>query len=142
MIIVGRHINGITINPLEYLLDDNGDEMLFENEEKAMDFLKENGYADDEMEWFTFQDIDELTSEHTEETESETLSARSPLPFSPKRMERLLDKALDWIGENATDYELYDTLKNIIGMTNKEIKAAGFELAELDDDEEPEITMQ
>ena len=37
MIIVGRHINGITINPLEYLLDDAGNEMQFESEEKARD---------------------------------------------------------------------------------------------------------
>ena len=30
MVIVGKHINGITINPLEYLLDDNGKENKWE----------------------------------------------------------------------------------------------------------------
>ena len=78
------------------------------------------------------------------QAQSETLSARSPLPFSPERMERLLDRALDWIGEHEAGDELYDTLKNTIGMTDEEIKAAGFELSELDDgeDEEPGMTME
>ena len=35
MIRIGRHIEGITINPLEYLLDDNGEIMLFGCEEEA-----------------------------------------------------------------------------------------------------------
>ena len=63
MIIVGRPINGITLNPLEYLLDDDGNEMLFETEEKAKDFLREHGYTDDELEWLTFQEIDEEQDE-------------------------------------------------------------------------------
>lgn len=66
MIIIGRHINGITINPLEYLLDDQGNEMQFESEEKAKDFLKEHGYTDDEIYWFTFVDLDELEAQYFE----------------------------------------------------------------------------
>jgi len=60
MIIVGRHINGITINPLEYILDDDGNEMEFENEEAAKDFLKQQGLTDDEIYWLTFVDIENL----------------------------------------------------------------------------------
>lgn len=64
MIIIGRHINGITINPLEYLLDDQGNEMQFESEKKAKDFLKEHGYTDEEIYWFTFVDLGELVTQH------------------------------------------------------------------------------
>jgi hypothetical protein len=59
-------------------------------------------------------------------------------PFSPKRMDQLLDKALDWIGENNHRHELYDTLRNILGMTDDEIKNAKFELDEFS--EEPTET--
>lgn len=50
-VIVGRPINGISINGIEYLLNDDGNEMEFENKEQAVAFLRENGYADysDEM---------------------------------------------------------------------------------------------
>ena len=48
---VGRHINGITINPLEYLLDDEGDLMTFESEEKAKEFLAEKGFSEEDMYW-------------------------------------------------------------------------------------------
>ena len=61
------------------------------------------------------------------------------LPFDPERMEKLLDKSLEWIGKNESGTDLYDTLKNEIGMTNDEIGAAGFDLAEYftdPDDEE------
>ena len=61
MIIVGRHINGITLNDLEYLLESNGDYMEFENKEKAIDFLKSKGATDTEIEWFTFKKM-ELTT--------------------------------------------------------------------------------
>jgi len=43
MIIVGRHINGITINPLEFILNGDGTEKTFENEDVAKDFLKSKG---------------------------------------------------------------------------------------------------
>jgi len=55
MIIVGKHINDITINPLEYLLDDDGDVREFKNEESAKIFLKDNGFTDDDIYWLTFQ---------------------------------------------------------------------------------------
>lgn len=57
-IIVGRHINGITLNPLEYLLDDEGDPMTFESEEKAKEFLAEKGFSEEDMHWMVFEEVD------------------------------------------------------------------------------------
>ena len=43
-ILVGKPVNGISLNGLEYLLDENGSEPLrFRDEEKAKAFLRENG---------------------------------------------------------------------------------------------------
>lgn len=38
--IVQRAINGISLNGLETALDENGNALLFDSEEKAKDFLK------------------------------------------------------------------------------------------------------
>lgn len=43
MIVIGRPINGITLNPLEFLLDDDGNERLFDSLEEAMKFLLDQG---------------------------------------------------------------------------------------------------
>lgn len=56
---VGRHIDGITINPLEYLLDDEGELIVFESEESAKDFLKGKGFTDDDIYWFVFEEVKE-----------------------------------------------------------------------------------
>ena len=56
----------------------------------------------------------------------EAVSDTKPLPFTPERMEQLLDKALDCIGGMSSDSGLYDKLQNIVGMTDDEIAAAGF----------------
>ena len=45
-IIVARHIEGITINDYEYLLDENGEIMKYKSKEHAVRYLKEHG-ADD-----------------------------------------------------------------------------------------------
>ena len=58
-IAVGRHINGITINPLEYLLDDEGDLMTFESEEKAKELLAEKGFSEEDMYWMVFEEVDD-----------------------------------------------------------------------------------
>jgi len=42
MIIIGRHINGITLNPMEFISDDNGVIKIFNNEEEAKEFLVDN----------------------------------------------------------------------------------------------------
>jgi len=60
MVIVGRHINGITINPVEYILDDAGKEMQFANIEDAKMFLKEEGFTDDDMAWLVFETVPAL----------------------------------------------------------------------------------
>lgn len=62
-IIIGRHINGITLNPLEYVLDEDDEVMVFETEDKARDFLREYGFDDEDMEHFVFE---EVFAEHEE----------------------------------------------------------------------------
>lgn len=53
-IIVGRSAEGISLNDLEYLLDENGDIMKFKSEEHAIRFLKEHGADDDEIYFMHF----------------------------------------------------------------------------------------
>ena len=60
IIIVGRPINGITINGLEYLMDYEGDLMTFESEEKAKEFLAEKGYTEEDMHWMVFEEVDDV----------------------------------------------------------------------------------
>ena len=57
MVIVGKHINDITLNPLEYLLDDAGKVMEFGTKGKAIEFLKSKGFTDDDIYWLTFKKI-------------------------------------------------------------------------------------
>lgn len=51
MIIVGKHINDITLNELEYLLDENGDIMKFESKYKAVYYLKSKGLDDEDIDF-------------------------------------------------------------------------------------------
>jgi hypothetical protein len=39
-IIIGRYINGISVNGLGYLLDDSGEEMEFKDKQHAIEYLK------------------------------------------------------------------------------------------------------
>ena len=55
MIAVGRAINGISINGLEYILDDDNEVMLFSSVDKAKQFLAEHG-ADAECESFFYEE--------------------------------------------------------------------------------------
>ena len=49
MIKIGRHIEGISLNPLEYLLDGpEGDIVLFKSEEDAKSFLKQEGITNED----------------------------------------------------------------------------------------------
>jgi hypothetical protein len=62
-IVIGRPINGISINGLEFLMnDDNTDYKLFENKEEAKNFLNsltEEPLTDDELEdGFMFLDTE------------------------------------------------------------------------------------
>lgn len=56
-IIIGRHINGIFLNPLEYVLDEHGELMVFETEDKAKSFLREHGFDDEDMEFLVFEEV-------------------------------------------------------------------------------------
>lgn len=56
MIIVARHEEGIGLNPLEYLLDENGDVMLFKNKNEAIRFLKNKGASNDDLYFLKFLD--------------------------------------------------------------------------------------
>lgn len=53
-IIVGRSEEGVALNDLEYLLDENGDVMKFKTKEHAVRFLKEHGADDEEIYFMRF----------------------------------------------------------------------------------------
>jgi hypothetical protein len=89
MVIVGRHINGITINPLEYLLDDNGKAMGFINEDAAKAFLKEKGLSDDDIYRLVFETVS--ASNMTKEV---FMDARASI----SKIEDLLNQAEDLFG--------------------------------------------
>ena len=61
-IVIGRPINGISINGLEYLLDENGEYKQFESTEEAKTFLNsmfEEPLTDDQLEdSFMFMDTE------------------------------------------------------------------------------------
>jgi hypothetical protein len=57
MVIVGRYVNGVTINPLEYLLGGNDEVMKFISGDAAKEFLKGKGFTDDEFYSLTFETI-------------------------------------------------------------------------------------
>lgn len=48
--VIGRPINGITINGREFVCDEKNEPMLFDSEDLALAFLKENGIDDPEAE--------------------------------------------------------------------------------------------
>lgn len=60
MIIIGRCINGICLNGLEYLLDKKGAEMQFNTIKDAKDFLKAKGIEDDELFSFVNAETNEV----------------------------------------------------------------------------------
>ena len=54
-ILVGRHIGGITLNPLEFILDsDTGLPREFKSEQQAVILLEEAGFSSEQIESFTF----------------------------------------------------------------------------------------
>ena len=67
MVTIERPINGISLNGTEFLLDDEGEVMTFDNRNYAFTFLRENGYddfTDDEIEdSFLFNDYKEEENE-------------------------------------------------------------------------------
>lgn len=55
-VIVGRFINGIVLNQVEWLLDEDDCVRIFENMDAAKKFLKEKGFTDDDMEGLIFRE--------------------------------------------------------------------------------------
>ena len=49
-IIVGRPINGISLNGLEYMLDPDGNEVLFDSIDDAKQMLMDNGIEGNDLE--------------------------------------------------------------------------------------------
>lgn len=58
MIVIARHQEGISLNPLEYLLDENGSEMEFQNKSEAIEFLKSRGASEDDIYYMRFLDTE------------------------------------------------------------------------------------
>ena len=58
VIIIARHINGILINALEYLLDDNNEIIRFIDIKSAEFFLREHGFTDEEIYCLEFISVD------------------------------------------------------------------------------------
>ena len=54
-ICIGRAINGITINGLEFILDENNEVMLFHSINEAKGFLLDNGIPKDSLDYFEYK---------------------------------------------------------------------------------------
>ena len=59
MIIVGRHINGVTLNPLEYILDESDEFMEFKSKTVAKAYLREKGFTNKDFEWLVFETVED-----------------------------------------------------------------------------------
>ncbi len=56
MVTISRPIEGICLNPDEYLLDEEGKIKLFESESSARSWLADNGVTEEEMEFMKFEE--------------------------------------------------------------------------------------
>ena len=57
--IIGRPINGVSINGLEYLLDESNEVMLFNTSDDAVTFLQNEGFSGEEINEFTILEEEE-----------------------------------------------------------------------------------
>lgn len=53
-VVIGRPINGIGLNGLEYLLDQDGKRIVFDNVEAATKFLKEHRHSENDIDDFGY----------------------------------------------------------------------------------------
>ena len=61
MVIIGRAINGISLNGLEYILEEEGGDILkFHSEEQAKLFLLAKGEVEENLYLYTFQNEGDL----------------------------------------------------------------------------------
>jgi hypothetical protein len=56
-IIIGRAVHGVSLNGLEYLLDERGKEKIFSSTKAAKDFLKGEGVPEKDLDSYVYQDI-------------------------------------------------------------------------------------
>jgi len=56
MVLIGRAVNGISINGLEWLLDDNNKPMKFKDGKTAKKFLLDNGIKAKNIHAYWFED--------------------------------------------------------------------------------------
>jgi hypothetical protein len=63
VIVVGRYINGVILNPLEYLLDDAGKVMSFPDKQEARSFLMKKGLSKKDCDGFVFEEIEMVFQE-------------------------------------------------------------------------------
>ncbi len=65
--VVARHEEGITLNPYEYLKEEDGSLMVFDDKQAAIGFLKQNDISDEEIESYRFFSHDAIgRDEHIE----------------------------------------------------------------------------
>jgi hypothetical protein len=102
MVIVGKHINDITINPLEYLLDDDGKAMEFINEDVAKAFLKEKGLSDDDIYGLVFEPVS--ASSMTKEVFMDAKASISKIEDLLNEAADLLDRIPPVIQQAIFDY--------------------------------------
>ncbi len=57
-VVIGRHINGISLNELEYASDEKGKTLEFENVEEASRFLIEAGATKEDLFYYVFEDAE------------------------------------------------------------------------------------
>ena len=57
MYCIGRPINGIGINGLEYAVDANGELLRFDGKDDAKTFLIEHGVDEDNLDYFEFEEV-------------------------------------------------------------------------------------
>ena len=53
-VIIGRPINGISLNGLEYAQNDDGEILIFDDRKKAENFLLDSGVIEYDLWYFTF----------------------------------------------------------------------------------------
>ena len=56
MIIIGRHQEGVTLNPLEYILNEDGSVKKFSSEKEAKDFLLSKDIPADALDDFYYEE--------------------------------------------------------------------------------------
>ena len=58
--VVGQHINTMYLNPLEYLLDENGDIKIFKSKNETIHFLREHGFTDEDIYQLVIMPVSDL----------------------------------------------------------------------------------